>query len=221
MTSRCKGKRIGLFGGSFDPPHLGHQSLVESALQTLSLDEVWIIPAGIPVHRRLTGEVTPEMRLEWVKTVFGDMDGVSIKEWESNRATPVAAIETLWRFRQECEDTIPLWLCGADSYATLPQWIEYPVHRSLCNVAVFKRAGSEMPDILDGWKPMSRDRWLTMAPDGAGHIIRMDRQLPDISATRIRQLAEAGENLSGMVNERIKAEVETHYSGETAYERGD
>ena len=62
-------KRIGLFGGSFDPPHLGHKALVDAALQELNLDEVWVIPVGLPVHRQLSGKATPEQRLFWLNTI--------------------------------------------------------------------------------------------------------------------------------------------------------
>jgi len=175
-------KRIGLFGGSFDPPHLGHQALVQAALKMLELDEVWVIPTGLPVHRQLSGKASNQERLHWLGTMFaGDLD-VRIVDWEIKQDTPTPAIATLRRFKAENPSIVPLWLMGMDSFLDMPNWVEYPKHQDLCNVAVFTRKGQKNTTKTMGWKPA---RYIKNM-NGAGYVCFVQTDLPDISATQIR-----------------------------------
>ena len=176
-------KRIGLFGGSFDPPHLGHQALVYAALQKLELDEVWIIPVGLPVHRQLSGKATPEQRLSWLSTIFADEPRVHIVDWEINYTKPSPAIASLRRFQAENPSITPTWLMGLDSFLDMPNWIEYPEHQKLCNLAAFQRGSMENNLETMGWEKLCT---LKHGLD-AGHIVFINKTLPDISSTQIRK----------------------------------
>ncbi len=202
---------IGLFGGSFDPPHLGHEALVRAALDQLNLDEVWVIPAGVPVHRSLSGHASAELRMAWVKAIFADCPNIRVKGWEASRSEPVAAIHTIRQFRDVYPDTVPVWLCGADSFATMAQWVDYPQHQRWCNIAVFSRAGEPAVEESLSWRPLSRKQWLDDQGVGPGHLIRVDVNLPDLSATEVRNMALQGRSLQGLVNSRICREVESRY----------
>jgi len=180
-------KHIGLFGGSFDPPHLGHQDLVEAAFQRLSLDEIWIIPVGKPVHRKLSGQATAQQRISWLRTMFEGESRVRIMDWEVNLAKPSPAIVTLTRFSTENPSVIPTWLMGYDSYLSLPTWVAYPKHQRLCNLAVFNRQGINKPMDSMVWQALSLQAWLQHPPQTAGHLVHLDAKLPHISASQIRQ----------------------------------
>ncbi len=180
-------RRIALFGGSFDPPHLGHEALVDAAFQALDLDEVWVIPVGLPVHRQLSGKATPAQRLSWLAASFAKNMDVRIVDWEIHNPTPTPAIATLRRFHAENPDVIPLWLMGMDSFLDMPNWVEYPKHQQLCNLAVFARKGEKKPEHWAGWKPCHHEEDLRQA----GHVCFVDADLPDISATAIRRHPEA------------------------------
>jgi len=215
-------RSIGLFGGSFDPPHCGHETLVREALKYLDLDEVWVIPAGLPVHRNLSGHANAELRMVWVEAMFSESPNVHVKDWEVSQSEPVAAIQTIKTFRDVCPDVVPLWLCGADSFATMKQWVDYPEHQALCNVVVFARAGEAVAEQFLGWKPLSSEAWRSSQKKGQsvgpGHIIWLDVSLPDISASNIRGMAAHGKSLKGLVNSRIRKEIESRYkpgTGET------
>ncbi|MDX8381576.1 MAG: nicotinate (nicotinamide) nucleotide adenylyltransferase [Ghiorsea sp.] len=180
-------KHIGLFGGSFDPPHLGHQALVEEALEQLSLDEVWIIPTGCPVHRNLSGQATAKQRTDWLQTMFESDSRVKIVDWEVNLDKSSPTIATLKRFQAEKPLNIPTWLMGLDSYLSLPTWVNYPAHQHYCNLAVFNRQGTNKAINSSGWKEILLQNWMQNPPQTAGHIVSLDVELPDISATQIRQ----------------------------------
>lgn len=206
---------IGLFGGSFDPPHLGHEALVMAAIEQLHLDEVWVIPAGAPVHRILSGHADARLRLKWVEKIFSGMAGLSVLDWEIDQPEPVPAIMTLRRFKSENPELVPLWLTGADAFAGMCDWVGYPEHLKLCSVAVFERSSQSVPTAGIDWQQASVESWLQGDADGPGYLIRVAAGLPDISATEIRDRALKGESLEGLVNSRISKEVESRYRPET------
>ncbi len=209
---------IGLFGGSFDPPHIGHQALVHAALDVLSLDAVWVIPAGIPVHRKLSEQVKSEQRLAWVQRMFADDEAVAgrikVIDWETLRGEATASIVTLRRFVRENPQTRPVLLLGADAFAHMDTWVDYPEHARLCDVAVFARAGSGFSAAATVFKPVSVAEWQEIAGSdaGLGYQVTLQTPLPDVSATSLRRKAQAGEDLTGMVAECVRLQIEQAYA---------
>jgi len=209
MSVNFASKKIGLFGGTFDPPHNGHVALVEAGLQVMGLDEVLVIPAE-PVHRSLSGHADGLQRLHWLQAVFAANERVAVVDWEVVQGRPVAAIETLRAFGKANPEAVPWLLLGADAWAGLPDWREYPAHLQLCNVAVFARQGldAEMVEHA-GWLPIAPDQW--RACERAGHCCYLQVDLPDISATALRRDAEMGHSLAGRVPEQVITQVEKSY----------
>jgi len=209
MHSNDIGKRIGLFGGSFDPPHSGHAALVQAGLN-MGLDEVLVIPA-LPVHRTLSGFADAGMRLDWLRQMFSGQPQAQVLDWEIRRQRPTPAIETLRQFHQMYPDTIPWLMMGADTWAGLPGWREYPTHHELCNVAVFARPGIALETVCghDGWQQTDLNDGLNYQTSGSWVYIQAD--LPDIAATTLRRDAGCGKTLQGRVPESIRAAVEAAY----------
>ena len=209
--------KIGLFGGSFDPPHLGHEALVMAAIKQLELDEVWVIPAGTPVHRTLSGRADARLRLKWVQDIFSDVAAVRVVDWEVKQSEPLPSITTLRRFNAENQGLIPLWLTGADAFEGMCNWVDYPEHLKLCSVAVFDRSSCAASVERLDWKSAEVESWIQGEVNGPGFVICVDAGLPDISATEIRQRTLKGKSLNGLVNSRISEDVESRYRPE----RGD
>ncbi len=199
---------IGIFGGSFDPPHCGHQALVYAGIERMGLDEVWVIPA-MPVHRVLSGCADSGQRLHWLAMIFADEPKVRVLDREVQKGRPTASIETLREFADERPGEIPWLMLGADAWAGLPDWREYPAHLHLCNVAVFARQGSSVADV-EGWQTVDVND--TTACDTPGHVLRLDVRLPDVSATGIRDACSRGQSLDGMIPDVIRAEVKALYA---------
>ncbi len=188
-------KHIALFGGSFDPPHLGHLALVEAALAHLNIDECWLLPVGVPVHKALSGHASAEQRLTWLKQMFSHEKRVLIVDWEVNNPKPSPAIDSLRHFKARFPQLTPTWLMGADSFADLPNWVDYPQHQSLCNIAIFQRKGHETPIITNTWKEVSIEAWQQQTPLQPGHVITLQADLPEASSTAIRRDVLANKSL--------------------------
>ncbi|MDX8382580.1 MAG: nicotinate (nicotinamide) nucleotide adenylyltransferase [Ghiorsea sp.] len=175
-------QRIAIFGGSFDPPHRGHQALVEAALLRFAWDELWLMPVGMPVHKQLSGKASAEQRCTWLRTMFAHDQRIKIMDWEVTSPSPTPAIDTLRRFKAENPRATPTWLMGMDSFLDLPNWVGYPEHQQRCNLLVFGRQGVTMQAVHSGWKLVDSN----IQPPSAGHVSMLDVDLPDISASQIR-----------------------------------
>jgi len=200
--TRC----IGLFGGSFDPPHIGHMTLVEAALKWLP--EVWVIPAGNPVHRRLSERADAHTRLEWIRQMFSSERRVRVLDWEMDDQKPTPAIATLRRMRRLYPELSAVLLMGEDAFAGITTWVGYPEHLTLCDVAVFSRSGHVQTGI-ENQASVTINEWRKQA--GSGRIIRVEALLPDVSATRLRMMASQGKPLPGLVPEMIRKDIEGAY----------
>jgi nicotinate-nucleotide adenylyltransferase len=208
-------ERIGLFGGSFDPPHIGHVALVEAALSVLQLSSVWVIPVGIPVHRTLSGRTTPALRLHWMQRIFAGQQRVEVLDWEVAREEPTPNIFSLRRFAATFPDKRVVQLMGADAFSGMDGWVDFPEHASLCDVAVFGRARSDTSSPVRVFQPLALAEWL-LQPAGVGHRVDVDVPLPDVSATAIRHMAAEGKSLTGKVPECVRREIEQAYGKSTA-----
>jgi len=209
------GQRIGLFGGSFDPPHIGHVALLEAALDVLRLYAVWVIPAGLPVHRALSGHATPEQRLHWMQRIFAGNERVKVLDWEVKSSEPTPSIVTLRRFAAGFPQQRPVFLLGADAFADMDGWVEYPEHAGLCDVAIFGRVACSSGDAAAAFHPQPLADWLAGSA-ACGRRVDIDVQLPDMSATTIRRAAAKKESLAGMVPECVRRDIEQAYVGTTA-----
>jgi len=198
--------KIGLFGGSFDPPHAGHVALAQAGLDVAGFDEVWIIPAN-PVHRQLSGCADGSTRLDWMQQLFGNNPRISVVDWEAQLPRPTPAVETLRRFKREYPHDQPWLMLGTDAWRGLDSWREYPAHQQLCNVAVFARAGIDDLPQHAGWQQVAGPE----AAQTSGNWCYLPVTLPDIAATALRRDAAMGVTLHGRVPEIIRKAVEAAY----------
>ncbi len=210
MNTVLTGKHIGLFGGSFDPPHKGHLALVQAGLQ-IGLDEIWVLPA-LPVHRELSGMANGRKRFDWLQQIFSGQPEVRVLDWEIVQKEPIPAVVTLRRFHQQFPETAPWLMLGADAWAGLESWQEYPAHIGLCNVAVFARSGIAVDNVAShqGWQRLELQDWPGFGGTGRWCYVPVD--LPDISATEIRHGIKQGWSLANLVPSVICDEVEKNYA---------
>ena len=205
-------QHVGVFGGRFDPPHIGHFQLVQIAIQQLGIQQLWVVPASRPVHKVVSGKASNAERFNWLKMMFSSMPQVEVKDWEFQQQ-PVPTIQTLRYIKRQYPEVLPLWLMGMDAWLQIENWADYPEHQQLCNIAVFQRGNMNMEHapVFSGWKACSLTQWKQAPVQGAGHVILMDEKIADVSASRIRQdvtgqLAQGAvvNELEQLIRERYK-----------------
>jgi nicotinate-nucleotide adenylyltransferase len=135
------GTRLGLFGGTFDPPHLGHVAALRAAWRTGSFDQILVTVAGQPYTKAGTRAVSPAaMRLAMAHAAFDELDGVTVSDREIRRGGATYTIDTV---RELCAEGFAVTLLvGADAAATLAQWRDARELATLVNVGVFPRVGA-------------------------------------------------------------------------------
>ncbi len=136
-------KCIALFGGSFDPPHLGHVRVVDEALKTLNIKKLIIVPAYLNPFK--TKSVAPaSLRFKWLCKIFEYYENVEISDFEIKQNRSVATIETVKHFKnlESCRIFV---IIGADNLHSLKQWHRYEELQSLVDFVVAHRDAVEIP----------------------------------------------------------------------------
>lgn len=197
------GQRIGVFGGTFDPIHIGHLAAAEAACEALGLARVIFIPAGQPPHRD-PSTVTPaehRYRMTVLATVGNPRFRVSRLELE--RAGPSYTVDTLARLARHLPPgTAPVFITGADAFIHVPEWKDVPRLFRLAEFAVVSRPG------YDG---EALERTLQrLAPEQRARVHRVDAAGLDISSRELRQRVRSGRSIRYLVPDPVLAYIE-HY----------
>jgi nicotinate-nucleotide adenylyltransferase len=142
-------RRIGILGGSFNPPHLGHRALAGSAREQLGLERVLLMPAHVSPHKSDAADPGPEHRLEMCRLLIGDASGLSVCALEIDRGGASYTVDTLETLHASHPNAELTFIVGADTASTLPGWREPERLLELAGLAVAARAGSTRRDLLD------------------------------------------------------------------------
>lgn len=137
-------KRIGLFGGTFDPPHKGHIALAKTTLLSFSLDKIIFVPAGNPPHKTQKNVSDKIHRFEMVKLAIKNDKDFSISDFEIKNENPNYSYLTIEHFKATYPDDEIFFIVGADSYRDFPKWKNYPDILSLCTFIVLNRNDADL-----------------------------------------------------------------------------
>lgn len=132
--------RIGILGGTFDPPHNGHVALARAACAVLHLDRILIVPSGDPPYKKCLAAARD--RLEMARAAFRDVPDAEVSEIEISRAGPSYAVDTVRALRDLYPDAAFTYILGADAVAKLPDWVGYDELKTMCGFAYAARDGA-------------------------------------------------------------------------------
>jgi nicotinate-nucleotide adenylyltransferase len=139
--------RLGILGGTFNPPHVGHLICAQEAYVHLCLDRVMLIPARIPPHKQVEDEPGPALRLELCRrAILGD-DRLAVSDLELRRDGPSYTVDTLEELSTTAPDNELFLIVGGDIAAGLPRWREPERVLSLATLAVAERPGTSRETI--------------------------------------------------------------------------
>lgn len=171
--------KIGLLGGTFDPPHNGHLLLGEAALTQLGLDSVLFMPVGDPTHKS-RGDLTPvAQRIAMTALAIGEHAQFILDLTDALRAGPHYT-STLLPLMREKYPEAELWLViGGDSLRDFDKWHQPDVILQLCRLAVLPRPGAEID-----WKSLE-----TRFPALHDRVDMLDGETRDLSSTTLRNMA--------------------------------
>jgi nicotinate-nucleotide adenylyltransferase len=130
--------KVALYGGSFDPPHLGHQEAIKVALASLKIDRIIVVPTYLSPFKKQS-LATAKQRMDWCGRLFGELTHVEVSDFEVTRGRTVYTVETLAYFQQSYEVTH--LVIGADQLASLKAWHAFEQINQAITWAIIKREG--------------------------------------------------------------------------------
>lgn len=192
-------RRIGLLGGTFDPPHVGHLWLAETAREQLRLDEVVFLPVGVPPHKEGLPVTAVSHRLTMLQlALVGTPFTISTLDLE--RQPPHTTVTLLPLLQTLYADATLWWLIGADSLRDLPTWVEPQQVITCCRLGVLPR-----PGVAIDWGELE-----TAVPGVQAVVDWLDGPTLAVSASEIRRWAMAGHSLRYLVDTAVLQYVQHH-----------
>jgi nicotinate-nucleotide adenylyltransferase len=194
--------RVGILGGSFNPPHLGHLLIAQEAHAQLGLDFVELVPVHTPPHKAIDDDPGPQRRLELCRLAVGDDPRFVVSGREVERGGTSYTVDTLREIHAEHPEDALTFIAGGDMAAILPSWREPAAILDLAQIAVAERVGVRRADVLE-----------RVASLGAAATARIEFfSLPriDISSSEVRRRVGAGEPIRFLVPDAVVAAVEQH-----------
>ena len=197
-------KRIGVFGGAFDPPHNAHVALAHAAIAQFGLDTLYVVPTGHAWHKSQALS-RAEHRLAMAKLAFDDIPHVRVDEREVQRPGPTFTIDTLLALQAENPDAQLYLFIGADQFAAFRQWHQWQDILDLAIICIAARAQST----LAGGQ---FDAQFEAYGSRSSRFAVLDLPLMPVSATQIRQLTASGAATAGEITQLVPEAVARYIS---------
>jgi nicotinate-nucleotide adenylyltransferase len=187
--------RIGVFGGVYNPPHLGHLILAQEAHDQLALDRVLLVPLRQPAHRQIEADPGPEIRYEMCALAAAGDDRLIPSRIELDRPGPSFTVDTLRELRGDAPNDDLVLLIGGDQAAALRSWHAVDELMTLARVAVAER---------DEWRREDIVERLTGLP-GCDDITFFDMPRIEISSTLVRRRVQQRRSIRYLVPDAVAA----------------
>jgi nicotinate-nucleotide adenylyltransferase len=181
--------RIGVFGGTFDPPHVGHLLVASDARETLKLDRLIFVPTGVQPFKAHTPPVASgQDRLEMLRLAVADDANYVVDDAEINRKGLSFTVDTLEHLSERHPSAQLFLLLGEDLLASFEQWRNPARIRELATLAAVRRAGPTSSGV---------------EPAAPGVLMVSTRRV-DVSSTEVRERLRAGKSIKGFVPESVE-----------------
>jgi nicotinate-nucleotide adenylyltransferase len=197
-------RRIALFGGTFDPIHLGHTQVAAAASQQIGAEKVVFIPAKISPLKGFFPFAGDEDRLNMIGLAIAAHPSFAVSACELKRPAPSYTLDTVRQFQREYgPQTVIHWLLGADTVADLVHWHEIRELIDACHLTTMQRPGYVTD--FDRFEALwGRERVAKLKEDA------IETPLIDISSTEVRQRLARGEDVHGMLHPAVIRYIREH-----------
>ena len=187
--------RVGIFGGTFNPPHSAHLRLLQFMRERYALDTLYVVPCALPPHKELAGDIPAEDRLKMAELAFGEI--AEVLDLEIRRGGRSYTVDTL---RELSAPGRELFLfVGGDMILSFRQWRDYREILKLAKVRAFPRAGEEAE--IDAEIESLRQ-------ETNGDIERAELSALPLSSTAVREKLRSGESVRELIPESVLCYIE-------------
>jgi len=191
-------RKIALFGGTFDPIHLGHTTVAAEAAGCIGAEKIIFVPAKRSPLKGFLPRANDNQRLEMIRLAIGGEKNFQVSDYELKRPAPSYTLATVRKFQADYGSNTSIhWLIGADSIDDLTYWHKITELIDACNLTTMCRAGCEPPNFTKFEEIWGRKRIEKLQRN----IIRTS--LVDISSTKIRDLIAKNDDFTKMLHPAV------------------
>lgn len=181
--------RLGVLGGTFDPPHVGHLLAASDACEALALDKVLFVPAKIPPYKSRTVQASPDQRLEMLRLTLGPDSRFEASRLELDRDGLSFTVDTLDALSKATPGVSLFMLIGEDLATQIASWRDAARIAELASIVVLIRTMPTKKSSLESTLPMTR----------------LTTRRIELSSTEIRERVKAGRSIHGFVTDAVAA----------------
>jgi nicotinate-nucleotide adenylyltransferase len=188
---------VGILGGTFNPPHMGHLVMAQEAVDQLGLDQVVFMPVATPPHKEAREDPGAAARVELCRLAVGDDDRLAVSTLEVDRGGASYTVDTLKTFHDlEAEHDL-IFIVGGDMAQSLPAWREPEAILQLARLAVAEREGVRREDIARRLEPLH----------AGDRVLFFDMPRIDISSSVIRRRVAEGRPIRYLVPDAVATAI--------------
>jgi nicotinate-nucleotide adenylyltransferase len=185
--------RVGILGGTFNPPHVGHLVMAQEAREQLGLDRVVLMPVAVPPHKEADGDPGAAVRLTLARLAAEGEQGLEVSTAEIDRGGASFTVDTLRELHERYPEQELTFIVGADMAHSLPAWREPERILELARLAVAEREGIARDDIAERLAPLH---------DGS-RVTFFDMPRIDVSSSDIRRRIAEGRSVRHLVPDAV------------------
>ena len=186
---------IGIFGGTFDPIHLGHIEVAKLAISEINLDKVIFVPARYPQLKTALPKASPEQRLDMVKLAIGGQEMFQASDIEIKRDGQTFTFDTLEEIKESCSPKTVLWfIVGLDAFSEFDKWENYEEILRICKICVVRRTVNNQE--LDQFRHIKR-----LVKEN--NVTFINRMTPKISSSTVRGIMEEKNEVKKLLNPKV------------------
>lgn len=184
---------IAVFGGSFNPPHLGHLHLAKSVCKSLDIDTMLIMPVKTPPHKSSKEMESEEDRLSMCRLAFSELDCCVVSHLEMKMEGKSYTVLTMRKLREYYPDAKLYFVMGSDMLTSFTKWYEWQEILTYCSLICVSRYGDDIKSLNRCADELSE----------YGECIVLNIEAFEASSTQIRDMLENGEDVSDLLDEKV------------------
>ena len=188
--------RLGIFGGTFNPPHLGHVESAKSFIESMSLDKLLVIPTSVPPHKSADGIASAEQRIAMCRLAFSNVSKCEVSDIEVKRGGKSYTYMTLEELSSP--DTEIFLLCGTDMLLSMDSWMKPEIIFNLATICYARRESDAANDLkIDEKTALYRRKY-------GAEIVFLNSPVVEVSSSQIRERIKNGEPSDAFLTETVR-----------------
>ena len=203
---------IAIFGGTFDPVHLGHLNMAQQCVNAFNLDTLYFMPCAIPAHKEAPG-ISTQHRINMLRAAIAPTPSFKLDLRELNRTGPSYSLLSLQELREEHPSTPILFLIGMDSFNHLDKWFEWQAITQLCHIVVYQRPAQQcnVTGLLKSYMQQAcvNDRAI-LKQHLAGKLYFLPGKMLDAASSSIRKSLNKSNKKNELLPEAVSHYIQMH-----------